>query len=51
MSTEPNYESKFPNMATLSRAERDQIVLNALEVIANELNRLSKKVEEIAKKV
>lgn len=44
-------EPKYPNLANFSRAERDQLIINSLEAVANELNRLSKSMSEVLKKL
>jgi hypothetical protein len=46
-----NMESKYPELKNVSRIERDQIILNALEVIANELERISKVVKKIEEQI
>ncbi len=42
-----NLEAKYPNLANMTGAERDQIILNQLEIIANELVRVRKLTEKI----
>ena len=44
-------EPKYPDLKNVSRAERDTIILNALEAIANEVARQGKVLREIEKKI
>ena len=51
MSQEPNLETKYPDMKTMSRAERDNYIFQALEQMGNELARIAKIVAEIKQKI
>ena len=44
-------ELKYPDMKNMSRSERDALMFQQLEAMSNELARLGKKVDEIARKI
>ena len=44
-------EPKYPDMKNMSRSERDALMFQQLEVISNELARVSKVVNQIEKKI
>lgn len=46
-----NLETKYPNLKTLSRNEIDQLILNQLEILANELARVAKLTQKVLDRV
>ena len=51
MATEPNLEPQNPDMETLSGSKRDTIILEAINRLANEVERLRKEVEKVKSKI
>ena len=44
-------ETKYPDMENLSRAQRDMIIFQTIEKLANEVERLRKEVQIIKTKI
>ena len=51
MSQEPILETKYPDTENLSRAQRDMIIFQTIEKLANEVERLRKEVQIIKDKI
>ena len=51
MADEPKLETKYEDLSKMSRAERDNAIFQQLEIMSNELARISTRVEAIEKKV